>query len=325
MGTAGEKLPSKADKSHLQVAVTAATLCSMKATFLGLLMVLTSVTGLQAQLTATPAQTQPLKVQLTTEHTQFIAQEPMEITIRVLNYTGEALQLNGSDPEWITFSVEALGNKSLVRQAAPLDVDRSIPPVGTGMMATVRVGLVPQFEISKAGRYKIVARVKAGRWGEITSEPYFIDIVPGITMWEQEFGVPNAEGKEPEMRKYKLIQSRNMDAPVIYVKVTDIYESRVFGLSALGKMVTQPTPEQITDRANRLHVLHQSGAKSFTYSMINYDGTVLLRMRYEYTDTRPRLRANENGDIIISGGIRVKSEYDIDPLADATAQTLTTP
>jgi len=288
-------------------------------------MAFTAVAGAQAQLSGSSPQIQPLKVQLSSDHIQFIAQESIEITVRVINYTGETLNLNGNDPEWLTFNVEALGNKSLVRQTGPLDVYRKIPPVETGMLAPVTVDLVPQFEISKPGRYKITARVKAGRWGEITSEPYFIDIVPGITMWEQEFGVPNAEGKAPEIRKYKLLQSRNLDAPVIYAKVTDVYESKVFGLTALGKMVTSPVPEQITDKANRLHVLHQSGAKSFTYSMINHDGRVLLRMRYEYTDTRPRLRANENGDIIISGGIRVKSEYDIDPLASITAQPQTTP
>jgi hypothetical protein len=290
----------------------------MKATFLGLLMAFMAVVGAQAQ-------TQPLKVQLTSEHTQFIAQESMEFTVRVINYTGETLNLNGRDPEWLTFSVEALGSKSLVRQTGQLDVYREIPPVETSMMAKTTVDLIPQFDISKAGRYKVTAKVKAGRWGEVTSEPYFIDIVTGNVMWAQEFGVPNAEGREPEIRKYKLIQSRNLDASIIYVKVTDSYESKVFGLNALGKMVTMPAPEQMTDKSNRLHVLHQSGARSFTYSMVNHDGTVLLRMRYEYNDTRPRLRANENGDIIISGGIRVKSEHDIDPLAAMTAQPPTTP
>jgi hypothetical protein len=288
----------------------------MKSTVLGLLMVFMTAMGVHAQ-------TQPLKVQLETEYSQFLAQEPLVIKMRVINYTGETLKM-GDDPDWVNFSVEPVGNKGLVRQNGPLDIVYPFV-LETSMMATKRINLIPQFEIMKPGRYKIMARVKAGRWGEISSDPLLIDIVGGNILWEQEFGVPDSTGKEPEIRKYKLIQSRQMDASVLYVKVTDIYESKVYGIHPLGKMVLTPIPEKATDKANRLHVLQQSGAKSFTYSMINHDGTVLIRMRYEYDDTRPRLRASESGDIIIAGGIRVKSEYDIDPLADQPAQPSTTP
>ena len=292
----------------------------MKAKFLGLLaVVLFSFSWVvSAQIAGSLSSSQPVKVQLTTDYKQYLAQEPIYITVRVINYSGQTLRL-ADDPEWITFSVEPVSRKGTIRQNGPLEV----PPISeakknleSGMMVNVPINLVPQYDFVNPGPYKIVAKFKAGQLGEFKSEPYYVDIVSGNTLWEQEFGVPGKDDKSLDLRKYRIIQSRNLDVSLLFIKVTDTYDTTVYGINALGKLIYQSASEQMTDKNNRLHILHQSGSKAFTYTMVGYDGKILLRMIYEYSATRPRLRLSESGDVVVAGGIRVKKPYDIDPLAD---------
>ncbi|MCD6050392.1 MAG: hypothetical protein K0Q55_1795, partial [Verrucomicrobia bacterium] len=161
--------------------------------------------------------------------------------------------------------------------------------------------------------------------GEKASEPVLVDVVTGSRLWEREFGVPTGKGTEPDLRKYQILQTRHMDVSHLYIKVTDTYGTKVHGLRHLGQMVIAYKPEQQTDRNNRLHVLHRSGRASFTYSMVDYDGRVLLRQRYEQEGEPPRLRPTEAGEILVSGGVRTKSPTDIDPLADEQETKKQTP
>ena len=58
------------------------------------------------------------------------------------------------------------------------------------------------------------------------------------------------------------------------------------------------------DPLSDLHLIYQSGAKTFTYSVVNPDGTILLQDIYDYVDKRPRLTLNPTGDVVVIGGVR---------------------
>lgn len=326
----------RADNCLLNVRVVSATLSVMKAIVLGLLAAFGVVASVQAQqvvkvkiftekayLLSEGAQTVNEKIQYLNDRTQFLAQEPMGIMVRVFNYSGETMVL-GREEDWISFSVEPLANKSIVRQNGQPPV-AGVFELGNNLMATKRVDLAPFFEIVESGRYKITATVRAGRFGDVSSEPLLVDLVSGTTLWDHEFGIPALGDKAPEIRRYQIIQARQMDVQHLYVKVTDTYGSKTYGLHQLGQMVITHKPEQLTDRNNRLHVLHRSGRSTYTYSMVDHDGQVILRQRYDQAGGPPHLVPTEAGEVLVSGGVRTKSPYDIDPLADELEQKLKTP
>jgi hypothetical protein len=304
-----------------------ATLSAMKAIVLGLLAALSMAASVQAQqvvkvkiftekafLLSEGAQTVNEKIQYLNQRAQFLAQEPMGIMVRVYNYSGETLVL-GQQEDWISFSVEPLANKSVVRQTGEPSVAGAFE-LGNNLMATKRVDLTPYFEIVQPGRYKITATVRVGRFGDVSSEPLLVDMVNGTPLWDHEFGVPAAGDKAPEIRRYQIIQARQMDVQHLYVKVTDTFNSRTYGLYPLGQMVIAQKPEQQIDRNNRLHVLHRSGRSTYTYSMVDYDGQIILRQRYDQAGGPPHLVPTEAGEVLVNGGVRTKSAYDIDPLAE---------
>ena len=90
----------------------------------------------------------------------------------------------------------------------------------------------------------------------------------------------------------------------MYVQVSDESETRIFKVRAIGPMVSFSQPEAQLDRLNHLHVMYQSGARIFTYSVVSPDGDIVRQEIYDYFNTRPRLHTDDNGNITVLGGAR---------------------
>jgi hypothetical protein len=80
----------------------------------------------------------------------------------------------------------------------------------------------------------------------------------------------------------------------------------------LGSLVSFSRPEAQIDKESNLHVLFQTGARSFNYSMVSPDGILRVRQTHDYTGTRPALKIND-GRIRVSGGMRRSTSTDLPP------------
>jgi hypothetical protein len=193
------------------------------------------------------------------------------------------------------------------------------------MVAHRTVDLMPYYDLSKPGRYTVSACVKIKQWNEqVHSGAKTFDISRGTKIWEQEFGVPANGGGSPEARKYALQQANYGKRLMLYVRLTDLNENKVFRVFPAGPLVSFNRPEAQIDRTSNLHVLFQTGAHSFFYEVISPDGEMLLRQTHDYTGTRPVLRNGEDGKTFIAGGIRRVTANDL-PAAAASTNAVTTP
>ncbi|MBW8864735.1 MAG: hypothetical protein JF609_07395 [Verrucomicrobia bacterium] len=139
---------------------------------------------------------------------------------------------------------------------------------------------------------------------QTTSAPQTFDIITGATLWTQDFGVPATNGT-PEMRKFTLEQASYLNSHMrLYVQLSDAAEARIYKTVALGQTVSFSRPEAQVDRNSMLHVLWQSGAQSFNYCMVDPVGTVERQEIYDDLNSRPRLVVNDNGDMLVAGGVR---------------------
>ena len=75
------------------------------------------------------------------------------------------------------------------------------------------------------------------------------------------------------------------------------------------------------DRANNLHLLFQTGARSFRYFVYNPSADVLVRQYHEYGASRPVLRMNEVGNIFVNCGVRRILTDDLPPPAMVSTST----
>ena len=253
------------------------------------------------------APAQVVTVQLSLEQEQFLPGETLPLTVRIVNNSGQSLHL-GADAKWLKFGVESADNNFVVMR-------NTDPPVvgafdlGSAEVATMHVDLAPYFVMTHAGRYRVVATVHIPEWGtDMASPAKEFDIIDGARLWTQDFGMPVPAGvtnQPPVVRKYILEEANYLRHQLrMYVLVSDQSGARILKVSAIGPMVSFSQPEAQLDRASNLHVIYQSGAQSFIYSVVNPDGNITQQERYDYVGTRPRLAVTDAGDIVEQGGVR---------------------
>ena len=251
-----------------------------------------------------------VSVDLTLDQDQFLPGESLMVGVRITNFSGQTLRL-GKDNDWLHITLEGRDNY-VVPTTADLPVQGEFD-VESSKIVTRRVDVAPCFSLARPGRYVVSATVKLKDWDkELVSKPKAFDVIAGTTLWEQDVGVSApAAGRAPEVRKYALQQAIHLKQMKLYVRVTDQAGSRVFRVFPIGPLISFSSPEHQIDKSSNLHVLYQTGAKSFNYSVINPNGKLLVRQTYEYTDTRPILRMDREGRIYVGGGNRRASSDDL--------------
>ncbi len=257
-----------------------------------------------------------VSVEILLAEPEFLRDESLIVRVRIANRSGQPLQL-GQTADWLSFAVQSHDGHS-VEKAGEVPV---IDPftVESSQTATKTVNLMPHFQFPEPGRYSVTATVKVPQWSdEFLSPPKTFHIIRGARIWEQEFGVPKKEGA-PEVRKYSLVRAQGLQQVRLYARVTDLDENRVFRVVPLGQVVSFGKPETQVDKQSRLHVLFQNGPRSFLYGAFTPDGEWAVRQCHDYSETRPTLRVNDTGQVLVNGGYRRYTAADIPPSATAGA------
>ena len=264
--------------------------------------------------TFSPALAQ-LSVEVRLEQDQFLAGEQIVAAVRITNRSGQTIRL-GADEDWLAISVEGLDGKLLPRFSDP-------PVAGefeleTSKVGTKRVNLSPYFPLTEAGRYTITATVKVKEWGaERASRPKAFNIIHGSSLWEQDFGVPKRPGDTnaaPEIRRYSLLKAAYLKGQLrLYFRLSDVSGSRIFRVYPIGVFPSFSRPDIQIDQESNLHVLYLNGAHTFSYTVFNPDGALLIRQTHDYTETRPTLKFAVDSKVIVSGGVRRVTASDLPP------------
>lgn len=252
-----------------------------------------------------------VEVQVVTDQDQFLPSEAVHVSVRVVNHSGQTLHFGPED--WLSYSVEAQEGLIVVKNGDP-PMGHNFDVESSGVV-TQHSDIAPYFTISQTGHYNVIATVKLKDWDrEVTSAPKGFDVIQGVKLWEQEFGVPPSSPtnhEAPEVRKYILQKATYLQHLRLYLRLTDPDEARVFRVLAIGPMTSFSAPVTQLDERNNLHLLYEESARTFLYVVVTPEGITTTRQVYYYTDSAPRMKTNESGTIYIKGGLRHISPDDI--------------
>jgi len=260
--------------------------------------------------------------ELVLDQEQFLRSESLAVRLKISNFSGQTLRL-GEDPDWLSFTVDGLEGKALSKTGEiPLPKPFTLE---SSMTVSLRTDLMPHFDLKEPGRYTLNVKVKIPPIEkEIEVKAKAFDIISGTTLWEKEVGVPATQ--PPLVRKFALQQATFLTQLRLYVRLTDATESQVFRVQPIGTLLSFSTPEPLVDKSSNLHVLFQNGPRSFLYSVVTPEGDQIIRQTYDYyANSRPRLRAEEDGRVAVVGGARRILLSDLPPPRVAQTNELVGP
>lgn len=235
---------------------------------------------------------------------QFIRNEMLPVRLRIINTSGQKVKV-GEVADWLTFSVETRESRVLT----PLQ-----PIVGGGQFemepaesTTKTLDLGIGYDFSEPGSYRVSASARFPSLNlSVNSPTVSFDIVRGTQLWEEAVGVPVTNAAAPVMIRYSLLQSYHLKELHLYVRVTRDADDSVVRVQPLGSVVSFAAPEKVIDRASQLHVLFQSGPRSFDYCRVSASGDLVNREVYDLTSSRPRLKQDTAGAVVVAGGVSRK-------------------
>jgi hypothetical protein len=251
-----------------------------------------------------------VNVEVLFDQEQFLRSESLPLRVRISNFSGQTLRL-GEELDWLAFTVSSDDGKALARQGnIPLPKPFSLD---SAKSVSLRADLMPYFELNEAGRYKVTARVKIPQLqSEVTTESKTFDIISGAKIWEKEVGVP---GTSPlSVRKYALQQATFLKQARLYARITDAKEATLIRVLQLGPMTSFTQPEAVVDKSSQLHVLFQVGQRRYSYAIVTPEGEQIVRQTHDIIgSSRPHLRQEDDGRVIVHGGERKMSSSDLPP------------
>lgn len=250
----------------------------------------------------TTAQAQ-LQVELRFKRLEYIAYEPINVTLVITNLAGRDVELHDDNGQhWFNFEVTAAEGRLL----PPTSTDAPEPPlnVPAGDTVTRKINLTPIYPVQDFGTYHVRANVYFADLNKFFySERRVFEVTTGKTIWQKTVGAPENSSGAGGLRTLSLLTNRFPNYTAIYVRAEDKSTGVVFNSYSLGHVITFDEPQIELDRANELHVLHCAAPRIWTYSHIGLNGELLQRVTYAETKTRPRFRRSVEGAVIVTGGM----------------------
>jgi hypothetical protein len=240
-----------------------------------------------------------IQVELKVPRFQYIAYEPVLVTVGITNLAGRDVDLrDGEGQSWFGFEItgqegQVIGRTKSDDTQAPLQVE-------AGKKVTQKINLTPLFQVQDFGTYHVRAHIYFADLNKFFySQTKVFEVTDARAIWQKTVGLPDAGG----VRTYSLLSNRFSDHTSLYVRVADRDSGAVYATYSLGRIIASDPPQAEIDRANQLHILHCAAPRNWSYSRVNLNGKLVSQSSFMEAKTRPRLVHATDGSVTVHGGI----------------------
>jgi len=244
-----------------------------------------------------------VRVDIAFKRALFIRYEPIIAIVTIRNLSGRELELRDEgNRKWFGFQIETAEGRLIPAR----DPDYELSPVqmGAGQTLTRAINLTPLYPLSDYGIYRTKGIVYVAGLNEYFSSSVLnFEITEGRILWQQRAGVPEGGSGGGIERTVTLLAHRLPNNTQLYLRIEDEENGRVFCTHQLGKFLAFRDPEIELDAANDIHILQSVSAAEYLYSHVDLSGKVLERKLYNALKTKPSLRRDAGGNIVVVGGI----------------------
>lgn len=244
-----------------------------------------------------------IQIDLKLPRLQYIAYEPVVVTISITNLAGRDIDLRDAG-EQVWFGFEITGKEG--QPIATASTNTSQPPIHieAGKRVTQRINLTPLYAVHEYGIYHVRAYIHFADLSRFFYSPRKVfEVTEARPIWQKTVGIPTDISAPGNTRTYSLLTNRFPNHTAIYVRVEDKESGIVYATHSLGRIISFDEPQAELDRENQLHVLHCAAPRSWTYTQISLNGEVLAHTTLLEARTRPRLIHSADGAVSVRGGV----------------------
>src|SRR4051794_3840132 len=242
-----------------------------------------------------------IQVDLKLSRMQYIAYEPVVVTVGITNLAGRDVELHDTgEQSWFGFEVTGRDGASIGMVKAPGQPPLSI---GAGQHVTRKINITPMFGLQDFGIYHVRAHIFFTDLNKyFYSQAKVFEVTDARSIWQKTVGVPDGSGPG-NVRTYSLLSNRFPDHTSLYVRVADRDTGAVYATYSLGRIIAFDEPHAEIDRGNQLHVLHCAAPRTWSYSRVGLNGELLSHSTIMEIKSRPRLVRSEDGTVTVHGGM----------------------
>lgn len=244
-----------------------------------------------------------IQVDLRLARLQYIAYEPVVVTVGITNLAGRDVDLRDvSGQPW--FGLEVTGQDGQI--IGPIKTGATQPPlkIEAGKRVTQKINVTPLFQVHDFGTYHVRAHIYFADLSKYFYSPAKVfEVTDARPIWQRTVGVPEDTAGPGDVRTYSLLSNRFPDHTSLYVRVEDKDRGIVYATYSLGRIIAFDEPHAELDRSNQLHVLFCGAPRAWAYDRIGLNGELLSHASFMETKTRPRLVHANNGDVKVAGGL----------------------
>lgn len=243
-----------------------------------------------------------LGLQVECERYRHLAYEPVELSVKVRNYSGNPLNFGAGGSMVLTVRHNGkILPSSLSQELGKNPIHGLTLPAGGEKTLDLQINNFAP--IQKAGEYEAVLMVGHERLpNAYRSRPTRFSVEVGASVWERSVGVPRPNSDGPiRTRKISVVRFRGDDGAMFMLRIEDA--SYVYAVRPLGASIIGVKPEGEIDARSFIHTLVRTAPRQFDYRVFDLSGTQKDHKIYLYEGSNPRLvRDPDLGRVMVAGG-----------------------
>ncbi len=268
-----------------------------------------------------------LRLGAATDRDRYIAYEPIQLSLRIRNDSGNALTFEeypGREALRLTCQRDGVLRPE-TRNATALIEGLQLAP-GQERVLTVQIN--ENFTVAKGGRYELTAQIGHPRFRfDFRTQPILFEVLEGAPEWTRELGVPELDDAAPiRDRQVSLLVVPDKPYPIYALQVRD--DEFIYALKRLGRRIIAAPPDCDIDAMSNIHILMRLSSRLFVHRVFDYNGGLKQEGFRVLDNTTPGLyRDPDKGVIRVVGGSAAVegTDYTILPGGEATATELAGP
>ncbi len=250
-----------------------------------------------------------VRLQMATKN--FVAGEPIPVSISITNHSGQDLVFQGTKQYgWIDFTVTSTRGVPMTPLGSTAFGGMKVP-LGQTMSRTFDLSRI--YPLKEMGNYSVYAVVRLpgqSRDGFVSNRTLF-NVDTARPYWSQKVGLP---GKAGQTREYRVLEYNSGQKNMLYAQVVDARTGTPLQTHSLGEYLSFRKPSVTLDNRQVMHVLFLKAPTIWTHARVAPDGVLLGAEFFKGAAGDPVLMSSRDGIVQVANGLPY------DPKAEAEAR-----